>query len=210
MKERFESLSEEKQRKIINAAYKVFSTFGYKKASTNEIIAEAGISKGSLFHYFKSKKGLYFYLYELSMNLLSQKLYAYIDISEPDILKRIRNVTTAKLALIYQYPELFDFIKAVYLEQDMEVKHVIAEKNRDILSKSYQLLYSNLDVSLFREGIDSQMAAQTIYAVLEKWSESYIVQYKDKSVISILDTSLEKELDRYIDFFKRSFYKTTT
>lgn len=210
MKEKFESLSEEKQRKIINAAYKVFSAYGYKKASTNEIIEEAGISKGLLFHYFNSKKGLYAYIYELGLNLLKEKLYGEIDPSEPDVLKRIRSVTAAKIALARQYPELFDFLKSAYFEQEPEIKKFAETTNRETSNQSYKLLYSGLDLSLFREDLEWQLAIQTIYGALEKWSESYLLQYKDKTVAAMLDSTLIKDLDRYMDFLKRSFYKTTT
>lgn len=210
MKEKFESLPEEKQRKVKNAAYKVFSTYGYKKASTNEIIEAAGISKGLLFHYFKSKKGLYEYIYELSLELLKEELYGKIDTSEPDILKRIRVVTEAKIALVSQYPELFDFMKSAYFEQEPEIKQFVEKTNNEVTNQSIQLLYSNLDLSLFRDGIDWQLAVQTINGTLEKWAEGYVAQYKDKSILSMLDGKIEKELERYIDFFKKSFYKTTT
>lgn len=207
MKEKFESLPEEKQRKIINAAYKVFSTYGYKKASTNEIIEEAGISKGLLFHYFKSKKGLYEYIYELSLELLKDELYGKIDTSEPDVLKRIRVVTEAKIGLVSQYPELFDFLKSAYFEQDLEIKQFVEETNREVLNQSLQLLYVNLDFSLFREDLDCKLVLQTIYGALEKWSESYLMQYKDKSIASMLESTLEKDLDNYMDFMRKSFYK---
>ncbi|MDD3656837.1 MAG: TetR/AcrR family transcriptional regulator, partial [Atribacterota bacterium] len=52
----FHSLESEKQERIINAALKEFARNGYGKASTNEIIKQAGISKGSLFNYFNNKK----------------------------------------------------------------------------------------------------------------------------------------------------------
>lgn len=54
----------EKQARIINAAMKEFVKSGYDKASTNKIVKEANISKGSLFNYFHSKKELYLYLIE--------------------------------------------------------------------------------------------------------------------------------------------------
>lgn len=210
MKEKFESLSDEKQRKIINAAYKVFSTFGYKKASTNEIIEEAGISKGLLFHYFKSKKGLYFYIYERGLGLLKEKLYGEIDTNEPDILNRIRVVTEAKIALVSQYPELFDFLKSAYFELEPEIKQFVYDTNNEVTNENIKVLYSNLDLTLFREGIDWQMAIQTISGALEKWAEAYLLQFKDKSITAMLDGTIEKELDRYMDFFRRSFYKSTT
>lgn len=45
--------------RILNAAVAVFGEHGYEGASTNQICADAGISKGLLFHYFKSKENLF-------------------------------------------------------------------------------------------------------------------------------------------------------
>ena len=52
---KFQSLETEKRERIINAALKEFAKNGYDKASTNDIVKEAEISKGSLFNYFNSK-----------------------------------------------------------------------------------------------------------------------------------------------------------
>ena len=56
-----EFLNQDDQRKdrILEAALIEFADKGYKKASTNTIVREAGVSKGLLFHYYKSKKDLY-------------------------------------------------------------------------------------------------------------------------------------------------------
>ena len=48
MNEKFYQLSPEKQERMINAAYKVFSQSNYKKASMSEIAMEGGISKSLL------------------------------------------------------------------------------------------------------------------------------------------------------------------
>ena len=59
MNEKFQSLSQEKQQAVINAAMEVFGKNEYKRASTDLIAAKAGISKGLLFYYFRNKKELY-------------------------------------------------------------------------------------------------------------------------------------------------------
>ena len=66
MNEKFWDLNKTKQNSMINGALKVFSRDGFRHASTDEIVAEAGISKGLLFHYFYSKAGLYEFLTEYS------------------------------------------------------------------------------------------------------------------------------------------------
>ena len=52
MNEKFFDLKKEKQDRMINASLKLFAINGYKHASTDDIVNEAGISKGLLFHYF--------------------------------------------------------------------------------------------------------------------------------------------------------------
>ena len=58
MNEKFYLLPEEKQQKIINAGFRVFSQNSYKKSPMNEIADYAGISKSLLFHYFRNKREL--------------------------------------------------------------------------------------------------------------------------------------------------------
>ena len=55
MNEKFFDLKKEKQDRMINAALKAFALSGYRHASTDDIVREAAISKGLLFHYFESK-----------------------------------------------------------------------------------------------------------------------------------------------------------
>lgn len=74
MNEKFFALPEEKQRRIVNAAMEVFAKNEYKRASTDDIAARAGISKGLLFHYFGSKKELYFYLYRYVEQMVAEQV----------------------------------------------------------------------------------------------------------------------------------------
>ena len=67
LNERFFDLKKEKQDRMINASLKVFSSAGYTHASTDEIVREAGVSKGLLFHYFTSKLGLFTFLYDYAV-----------------------------------------------------------------------------------------------------------------------------------------------
>lgn len=74
--EDFLRLSETKQNDITYAALREFSLYGYDLASTNRIVAQAGISKGILFKYFSSKENLFLVLVEKylqEINALSQE-----------------------------------------------------------------------------------------------------------------------------------------
>jgi AcrR family transcriptional regulator len=56
---RFHTLPSERQEAILNTALDEFSAHGFAGASLNRIIAEAGLSKGSMYYYFDSKDDLY-------------------------------------------------------------------------------------------------------------------------------------------------------
>ncbi len=62
----FQNLSPEKREKIFTAAAEEFAEHGYRKASVNSIVKIAGISKGSLFQYFSTKRNLFDGLVDLA------------------------------------------------------------------------------------------------------------------------------------------------
>ena len=113
---KFNNLKPEKQKQIINAAIKEFVRNGFEKASTNEIVKRANISKGSLFNYFNSKKDLYLYLIEYSSKAIVN-LNEEIDLSETDLFKRIERVALQKFYVQQKYPQAFEFLASTKQEE---------------------------------------------------------------------------------------------
>ena len=63
--------------KILNAAWHLFSEKGYDETSVDEIIEDTNTSKGTFYHYFKSKEdllSLFSYIFDERYEELSQKL----------------------------------------------------------------------------------------------------------------------------------------
>ena len=85
--DKFFALPIEKQRRIINAAYRVFSENSYKKAPMSEIAEEGNISKSLLFHYFTNKKDLYMYLWDNACEITTQAIREYKTLDTDDFLK---------------------------------------------------------------------------------------------------------------------------
>ena len=89
MNGKFFDLKKEKQDRMINAALKVFALHGYRRASTDDIVKEAGISKGLLFHYFESKIGVYNFIYDYSVRYMSLELKSSVSSSEKNLFEII-------------------------------------------------------------------------------------------------------------------------
>ncbi|KAB3527434.1 TetR/AcrR family transcriptional regulator [Alkaliphilus serpentinus] len=59
-KKLFYELDEEKRERITNVVLREFAQHSYNESSTNRIVKNAGIGKGSLFKYFQNKQDMYF------------------------------------------------------------------------------------------------------------------------------------------------------
>lgn len=168
---KFNNLKPEKQKQIINAAIKEFVRNGFEKASTNEIVKRANISKGSLFNYFNSKKDLYLYLIEYSSKAIVN-LNEEIDLSETDLFKRIERVALQKFYVQQKYPQAFEFLASTKQEESVEVKDIIKQRLNPIYNQAINKLYKDIDYSKFREGVDIEKAIEilnwTMFGVGEK------------------------------------------
>jgi len=54
----FDRRKEHKKESIVRAALELFQTYGFKKASINEIAHKAGVSQVTIYNHFGSKEGL--------------------------------------------------------------------------------------------------------------------------------------------------------
>ncbi len=70
----FFNLTEEKQAKVLEAAVTEFSRVPYDKASINQIIKQADISRGSFYMYFEDKDDLALYLIQRSREWLLNEI----------------------------------------------------------------------------------------------------------------------------------------
>lgn len=203
--DRFKQLSHEKQERILNAAIKEFAQYGFKNASTNEIVREAGIAKGSLFQYFTNKTNLYLYLYEYLTQQILREIEQKNVLQERDIFIRHRLISEIKLEMFKRYPVIFDFFHRVLTEDDPEVKSKI-ESYYSRFIKIYHDLMANIDITPFKDNIDPNKAINIIMWAMEGFA------YHQRSKISQsekpynFDHALD-ELDEYIEILKWAFYK---
>ncbi|MCA1058914.1 TetR/AcrR family transcriptional regulator [Rossellomorea aquimaris] len=201
------NIESEKEDRIIKAATRIFSENGYEKASTNAIVKEAKISKGILFHYFNSKKELYISLYEYLTELLTEKIYEKVDWNERDIFNTIRSVTLIKFELFSVYPDLINFLNSAFSEEALEVKDDIEKYKTKMVESSFTTLFSKIDTTKFKDGIDVKRSIQIIYWTFEGIANQQQQKVKTRSVKDINQEEVLKEIDAYIALLKNSFYK---
>jgi TetR/AcrR family transcriptional regulator len=204
---KFLNLDTEKQDRIINAAIKEFAQKGYDRASTNEIVKDAEISKGLLFHYFGNKKQLYLFLFDYCYEIIADEFYKKIDLSERDFFIRIRQAVLIKMDLLNKYPEIFKFIEEAYFEDSPEVKAELEKKIKELNDFNIGKVYEGIDMSKFRDDMDIQKILKIITFTFEKLSDEELYKAKLSPTHEIDYQKIQIEAEKYFKILTKAFYK---
>ena len=175
MNEKFFDIKKEKQDRMMNAGLKVFATYGYKKASTDEIVAEAGISKGLLFHYFENKIGLYSFLYDYSVRYMTMELTASVSPAETDLFAIARGVENAKLQVLRGYPYMQQFLNTAVSENVNEAL-LATEMKRDAYRETIERIYAQADYGQFPDEQSGRRVAKMIKYTIDGLMTEHMVE----------------------------------
>ena len=173
MNDKFFKLPLEKQRRIINAAYKVFSENSYKKAPMSEIADESGISKALLFYYFTNKKELYLYLWANAIEMTRKAVAEYKTLETDDFFEMMRRGLMAKCAVMRKYTFLSLFSVNSYFETESDIQSIIQPDVQDAAQTTLELLQSILNLDFIRKDIEfASIYKEILYAsdgMLKYW-----------------------------------------
>lgn len=201
MNEKFFALPEEKQQRIINAAYQVFSKNSYKKAPMSEIADAGDISKALLFHYFTNKKEFYLYLWNQAVEMTRESIRAYHVLETRDFFEMLRRSLLAKCALMRKYPHMYAFSLNAYYEEEPEIKEAIGESYFNVSQLSEDIVFEKMDCSVFRTDIDLKMMYMEILNAVDGYM---LKKYRLKQV---KPDEIEQEMMKMISFWKTVYTK---
>lgn len=204
---KFLNIEKAKQDRIINAAIKEFAGKGYDRASTNEIVKEAGISKGLLFHYFQNKKQLFLFVFDYCYDLVIDEFYKKIDFNETDFFMRMRQAIMVKMEMLTTYPDIFKFIQEVFLEESAEIKVEFDKKKSELTHINIEKVYEGIDYSKFRDDVDLTKIIKIISWTFEKMSDEALAKAKLSPSHEIDYQTIQIEAEEYFQVLTRVFYK---
>lgn len=150
MNEKFFDLKKEKQDRMINAALKLFAENGYRRASTDEMVKEAGISKGLLFHYFTSKAGLYEFICDYSVKFVIMEMSSTVKKEEKDYFRLRQQIEKAKTTAMKNFPYIQLFLLQMEKETSKEALEVM-QPAAQALRSAYDDIYQKADFGMPEE-----------------------------------------------------------
>lgn len=154
--------------KILEAASKVFSVKGFEKTRMEDVAMKAGISKGTIYLYFKSK-------YDLFVALKKQRLATSIRQMETFALKQ-KAWETLESGLRQQFASMNDKMREIArLDVNFWASAVRMKKIRDLLGIQYdqllaflaEVIQNGVKANEIREDIDPNILAAILIAIVD-------------------------------------------
>ena len=148
---------------ILEAATRVFSNREFHEVLTDEIAAEAGIGKGTIYRYFETKDDLYFGTIIYGFERLNEALLAS-TVRESSPIARLETIVREMLRFFWNRR---DFFALLYRNE----KRFLAEegrimKSRERLVKLVQkIILEGIERREFR-GIDAKTAAEFLLGMI--------------------------------------------
>ncbi len=181
----YRQLEASKQSAILQAAEEEFSRKGFRAASMNSLVQQAGISKGSLFQYFGSKEALFLGLVELATGRVRDLLRAVRDESRQQPLPdRLRAILSSGIAFVRQHPRLariyFQLLQGAESPVEREGLGRLERRSRRFLQR---ILEEAREQGELGPHVDCELGAFVLNAVFERVLRGAFMDHLDELTV---------------------------
>ncbi|MEF2968705.1 TetR/AcrR family transcriptional regulator [Paenibacillus sp. M1] len=156
------------QREVVaEAAWRVIRKYGIEQASVRKIAEEAGVSAGSVRHYFTSQSELYAY----SMRLVSKRVNERIRHIRPtgnlmeDILEYLEQILPLNEETRLEMEVWFAFVAKSMSDSSLE--ELRNQVDHDLRRLSELLIAALIESGSARNDLDRNLEAERFYALID-------------------------------------------
>ena len=210
-KQTFLNLPKEKRNTIVHAAIEEFAEYGLENASTNRIVANSGISKGSFYQYFEDKQDVFMYL----LTVLEHEKMEYFKGKHPpsanmDTFQYFRWMIKTGMEFNTSHPLLTQAISRVMFGEGMYYGNTFA----DVRERTSQGLRSMIEQAVANGEVDPSVDVELAVMIMETWSNaisSYIMNegMKQKDIMKwVRSPKTQEMIDKMLYVMEYGLRKT--
>ena len=164
-----------KGEQILNAAKKLFTNYGFKRVSMDEIASEAGVTKKTVYTYFSSKEELLKYCIKEELQNM-RKIIENVESKKLDFMETVQQV----IYNLLKYKKNCKFLKMLFKESEI-LKNEQLKENLKIVDKEIQnYIRKQLELAIQNDKIEVQNIDITTFliykmyiALMIDWNEDY-------------------------------------
>ncbi len=209
-KQTFLNLPDEKRKIIVDAAIDEFAEHGLENASTNRIVANSGISKGSFYQYFEDKQDVFMYL----ITVLEHEKMEYFKGKHPpsmnmDTFGYFRWMIKEGMQFNSAYPRLVQAISRVMFGEGLYYQNF-----NHIRERSMQGLRAMIQQAIQNGEVDPSVDMDLAVMIIETWSNAisnYILQegMKQKDIMKwVRSAKVQERIDKMLYVMEYGLRKT--
>jgi AcrR family transcriptional regulator len=210
-KQTFLNLPSEKRKTIMNAAVEEFAEYGLENASTNRIVKNSGIAKGSFYQYFEDKQDVFMHM----LDMIEQEEMEFFKNQHPpdhhmDIFHYYSWMVKTGMEFGLAHPRAIQAAWRVLLGEGFYYGKNLA-KYRE---KTTQALTMMIKQAIERGEVDPSVDVELAVMVMETWSNAittYVLNegMKQKDVLQWMRSKKTQEtIDKLLYVMEYGLRKT--
>ena len=209
-KQTFLNLPTEKREQIMDAAINEFAEYGLENASTNRIVANSGISKGSFYQYFSDKQDVFDYVMTL---LAEEKLVFFENASLPDrkmdTFDYYRWMIKKGLEFNSKYPRMVQAVTRILLGEGL----YYGERFEKYREQSTQALQAMIEQAIQHGEMDPSVDVELAIMVMETWNNAistYILKegLQHDDITWLRSSATQEKIDKMLYIMEYGLRKT--
>jgi AcrR family transcriptional regulator len=137
-----------RREQIHQAALTCFLRKGYHRATMDDIVAESGLSKGTLYWYFNTKKDLFLSLFQEFLGQMDEEWHLIVENQEMSATDKLRYIVDLFRAELEEMAPFFGIMMEAWIltRQDETIQETV--------HNLYQM-YLDIMTDIFEEGVAS-------------------------------------------------------
>ena len=181
--------------RIIEASFQEFGRHGYEGASTNQICQAAGISKGLLYHYFKSKENLFFSVCDRCIADLEHDLDRDCFEGKKSDLDALLYFYQKQADFFRTHPAHYHILTQILNSSCESVESYINDKQKKYREQVGLALRLFLSRSPIRPSVDKELALEIMLEMISNLQSRYLDSIHRQQISPVLAQQLlEKNL----------------
>lgn len=157
--------SEDKRKRILDAAIRVFAEHGYHGARVGDIAEDAGVAHGLLYHYFASKDDVLKTIFVENWGQLLKRFRAVEETREPAE-EKLAGIAKILLRTWRNDPALVT-VMVREVARSQHIQGQVAEVGQ-AFAIIQRVIEEGQESGVFRSGIDARLASWVVYGGLEE------------------------------------------
>ncbi len=185
-----ESRKNDKYEKILEAAIKTFSKYGYYKSTVSQIAREAGVADGTIYLYFKNKDDILKNFFNYKAREVFSRFKEEVKTGK-DALDKLRRLVTCHLRAFESNREM----AIVYEVEARRRRHLIDDKIRE-MSNMYQELVKEIvelgqKENTIRKDLSVPLVKQLMVGAIDEVITSWLYSSKKYSLSSMAEPLID-------------------